>query len=153
MCKAAPMHDVGKIAISDAILNAPRKLTKEEFEFIKMHTVEGDKAIQNIFSGIETAEYITVAREIALSHHEKWDGSGYPNKLKGNQIPLSARIMAIADVFDALVSKRCYKDAMTYDEAFQIIKDGAGSHFDSSLVDVFLSMRQRIEQEAENNRE
>ncbi|MBO4216642.1 MAG: HD domain-containing protein, partial [Clostridia bacterium] len=106
---AAPLHDVGKIAVSDTILLKPGKLTAEEFEIMKTHTVKGRKMIESIFSGIENSELLRTAEDIAVSHHERWDGAGYPNGLKGEEIPLSARIMAVADVFDALVSVRVYK--------------------------------------------
>ena len=134
----APMHDVGKILVSDKILRKPGRLTTEEFEEIKKHVAYGGKVVRQILSGISDEEYLSFASDIATYHHEKWDGTGYPKGLKDKQIPLSARIMAIADVFDALVSKRCYKDAMSLDQAFQTIKDEAGTHFDPLLVDVFL---------------
>lgn len=144
--KAAPLHDVGKIKISDVILNKPGRLTTEEFEVIKTHTTEGYNIIRALMSGLEDDDYIEIAQEVALYHHEKWDGSGYPTGLSGADIPLSARLMAIVDVFDALSSKRVYKDAYSLDETFDIIEKSAGSHFDPTLVDAFLSVRSEIEE-------
>lgn len=134
----APLHDVGKIVVSDKILKKPGKLTPEEFEEIKKHASAGGRVIRQILEGITDEDYIEFASDIATAHHEKWDGSGYPNNLSGEDIPLSARIMAIADVFDALISERCYKKAMPVDKAVSIIKEGAGKHFDPKLVDVFV---------------
>lgn len=144
--KAAPMHDLGKIAISDAILKAPRRLTDDEFEIMKTHTIKGSDAIRNIYTGLETDEFIDCASNIAKYHHERWDGKGYPENLSGYNIPLEARIMAIADVFDALVSKRCYKDAYPLSEAFNEIIDNAGTQFDPALVGIFVKYRVRIEE-------
>ncbi len=138
MYSLAPLHDVGKIVVSDKILKKPGKLTPEEFEKIKKHASAGGKVIRQILKGITDEDYIEFASDIATAHHEKWDGSGYPNNLSGEDIPLSARIMAIADVFDALISERCYKKAMPVDKAVSIIKEGAGKHFDPKLVDVFV---------------
>ena len=140
----APMHDVGKIVVSDQILKQPRKLTPEEYEEMKKHAKEGGKVVKKILKGIATEEYLDFASDIATFHHERWDGSGYPYGLKGNEIPLSARIMAIADVFDALISKRCYKEAIPMEEAFAIIESESGTHFDPKLVDVFLTNKDKI---------
>lgn len=140
----APMHDVGKIVVSDQILKQPRRLTKEEFEVMKHHARDGGTVVKKILDGITDDEYIRFAADIATYHHERWDGTGYPLGLKGEAIPLSARIMAIADVFDALVSKRCYKDAVSADEAFEIIKSESGTHFDPLLVEVFLEHKDRF---------
>ena len=140
----APMHDVGKIVVSDQILKQPRKLTPEEYEEMKKHAKEGGKVVKKILKGIATEEYLDFASDIATFHHERWDGSGYPYGLKGNEIPLSARIMAIADVFDALISKRCYKEAIPMEEAFAIIESESGTHFDPNLVDVFLANKDKI---------
>ena len=114
------------------------KLTQEEFEEIKKHATAGGNVIRQILEGITDEEYMEFASDIATYHHEKWDGSGYPYNLAGEDIPLSARIMAIADVFDALISERCYKKAMPVDKAVSIIKEGAGKHFDPYLVNVFI---------------
>ena len=138
---AAPLHDVGKIAISDVILLKPGKLTKEEFDEMKKHTVKGGDMIQNIFSNLEDPSFLETAREIAVSHHEKWDGSGYPAGLKGEEIPISARIMAVADVFDALVSKRTYKDPMSPESAFDILEEETGTHFDPDIMSVVFDIR------------
>lgn len=142
----APMHDVGKILVSDKILRKPGKLTPEEYEEIKKHASVGGTVVKQILDGIADEEHIQFAIDIATGHHERWDGSGYPNKLKENEIPLSARIMAIADVFDALVSKRCYKEAIPTSEAFEIIKEESGTHFDPKLVEVFLAHKEKYEE-------
>lgn len=135
----APMHDVGKIVVSDSILRKPGKLTPEEYEQMKKHAEAGGKLVRQILEGIADEEYIKFASDIATYHHEWWNGSGYPQGLAGESIPLCARIMAIADVYDALTSKRCYKDALPQEEAVEIIKKESGSHFDSALVSVFLA--------------
>ena len=145
MYTLAPMHDIGKILVPDSILKKPAKLTAEEFEQMKKHASLGGKVVNEILEGITDEEYLSFASDIATGHHEKWDGSGYPFGLKGEDIPLPARIMAIADVFDALISERCYKKAMPVDEAFEIIREGAGNHFDPKLVEVFLKHRQDFE--------
>lgn len=145
LVKAAPMHDIGKIAVPDSILQKPGRLTPEEFEKIKDHAAQGGKIIREVLGSIEQKEYVEIAATVASCHHEKWDGSGYPEGLRGEEIPLCARIMAIADVFDALISKRCYKSAMTLDEAFGIINDSSGSHFDPALASVFVWLRPEIE--------
>ena len=134
----APLHDVGKILISDTILRKPGKLTPEEFEEIKKHAELGGKVVKEILSGIADEEQIKFASDIATYHHERWDGTGYPKGLFGENIPLSARIMAIADVFDALVSERCYKNPIPVDDAFEIMEKESGSHFDPLLIDIFL---------------
>lgn len=143
--KAAPLHDIGKISVPDSILQKPGKLTPEEFETIKSHAAEGGRIIREVMGSIEEKEYVDIAVTVASCHHEKWDGSGYPNHLKGYEIPIAARIMALADVFDALVSKRCYKRPMSVDEAFKIIKDSEGTHFDPDLAEVFISLKPEIE--------
>ncbi len=135
----APLHDVGKILISDKILLKPGKLTEDEFEEIKKHASLGGQVINEVLDGVIDKQYTQFGADIATYHHEKWDGSGYPEGLKGEEIPLSARIMALADVFDALVSKRCYKEPYSIEEAFDIIRKEEGSHFDPKLVSVFLS--------------
>lgn len=137
----APLHDVGKIIVSDQILRKPGKLIKEEFEEMKKHAAAGGRIIEDVLQGVTDSSYTSFAADIATYHHERWDGTGYPEGLKGDKIPLSARIMAIADVFDALVSERCYKKAMTEEEAIKIIEEEAGSHFDPNLVAVFLKHR------------
>lgn len=136
---AAPMHDTGKIGIPDSILKAPRRLTADEWEVMKTHTVIGHR----ILSKSQT-ELFRVAAEVALSHHERWDGTGYPEGLAGESIPQSARIVAVADVFDALTMRRPYKEAWTAEAAFAELRDGAGSHFDPQLVDLFIGIGDEI---------
>ena len=143
--KAAPLHDLGKIAISDNILNKPGRLTDAEFEFIKIHPQKGFEIVRTILSGLEDERLLKVAENIALYHHEKYDGRGYPHGLKGDDIPLEARIMAIADVYDALVSKRCYKEKMSFEQAYNIIEEGMGKHFDERLNKYFISSRATLE--------
>lgn len=133
---ASPLHDIGKIGISDAILRKPGRYTPEEFSAMKQHTLIGSK----ILAGSRSA-LIQLGEEIARTHHERWDGSGYPHGLKGEDIPLCGRIVAIADVFDALTTERCYKPAYTPEQAFAMIEEGRGTHFDPDLVDSFLAAR------------
>ena len=131
---AAPLHDIGKIAVPDSILLKPGRLTAEEFEAIKLHTTKGGAMIRTLFSQMEDALFLRLAEEITVYHHEWWDGTGYPDKLKGREIPLSARIMAVADVYDALVSDRVYKKAVSREEALAIIYGEAGTHFDPDII-------------------
>ena len=135
----APLHDVGKIVVSDTILRKPGKLTDEEREAMKEHAAAGEKIIGSMLEGFTDDERVRFAKDIAAYHHEWWDGSGYPNKLKGEEIPLSARLMAIVDVFDALTSKRCYKECISPEKAFKIIEEESGTHFDPNLVKVLLN--------------
>ena len=137
---AAPMHDIGKIRIPDGILNKPGKLTPEEFEVIKKHAASGAEIIRKTMTDVEDGAYLDVACNIARHHHEHYDGTGYPDGLKGEDIPLEARIMALADVYDALVSKRVYKDALSREEAIRILRAGSGTQFDPSLTALFLSV-------------
>lgn len=134
MKSAAPLHDVGKISIPDSILLKPGKLTKEEFEIMKTHAPIGGEIIKKLFSGMDELSFLDMAEEIAASHHERWDGTGYPGGLKGEEIPLSARIMAVADVYDALVSVRVYKDAISPKDALGIIYEESGTHFDPDII-------------------
>ena len=150
LVKAAPMHDIGKIVVPDAILKKPGKLTLDEFLQIQRHTVEGARIVHEVLDDNSAPEYIQMAVDIALCHHEKWNGSGYPQQLANFDIPVCARIMAIADVFDALVSIRCYKESMSSDEAFQIIESSSGKHFDPVLVECFLRLRPQIEEYLRN---
>lgn len=143
--KAAPMHDIGKIAVPDHILKKPGRLTDEEFEIMKRHAAEGGRIVREVLENIEDDEYVSIASKMAEFHHEKWNGSGYPHGSQALEIPLCARIMAIADVFDALVSKRCYKRALSLDEAFDIIRESSGTHFDPDLVRIFLTIRKSVE--------
>ncbi|MCR5626803.1 MAG: HD domain-containing protein [Lachnospiraceae bacterium] len=146
--RSAPLHDIGKISIPDMILKKPGKLTDEEFEIMKTHSTEGMKDIEKAIETLPDADYLEEARNMAGYHHEKWNGKGYPKGLSGEEIPLSARIMAVADVFDALVSKRCYKEAFSYDKAMNIIKEDAGTHFDPLVADAFIKARDQIEEVA-----
>lgn len=132
---ATAMHDVGKIGIRDGILLKPGKLAPEEFEAMKAHTTIGADII-----GDHPSELLTLARQIAIGHHERWDGSGYPNGEKGEDIPIESRIAAICDVFDALLSERPYKKAWPVDEAVDLIRESAGRHFDPRLVELFLEL-------------
>lgn len=145
LCLAAPMHDIGKIAVPDVILQKPGKLTDEEFGVIKLHTENGGKIIQETFGHLENQEYTQVAYQVARYHHEKWNGKGYPEGLKHKEIPLCARIMAIADVFDAVSEKRCYREALPLTKCFEIIMEGSGLDFDPLLVEVFLDIREKVE--------
>jgi putative two-component system response regulator len=137
---SAQLHDVGKIAISDTILNKPGKLTPEEFDIMKTHAAIGVTIIQRIEETAEEHDFMKHARLIAGGHHEKWDGTGYPLGVKGKDIPLEARLMAVADVYDALMSARPYKQPLSFSEARQIIQDGRGTQFDPVLVDIFLKV-------------
>ncbi len=143
--KAAPMHDLGKIAVDDAILRKPARFTDEEFEVMKTHAEKGAVIVEEVLRESDDEEFKKIAVNVAHYHHEKWDGSGYPTHIKGEDIPYEARIMALADVFDALVSKRCYKESMSYDEAFSIIEKSLGQHFDPVLGAFFISCRKELE--------
>jgi putative two-component system response regulator len=146
---SAQLHDVGKIAISDNILKKPGRLTAEEFEIMKTHAAVGVEAIDRIQQNPQNSAFLVHARLIAGSHHEWWDGSGYPDGLRGRDIPLQGRIMAIADVYDALISVRPYKSAIPTDEAREIIAAGSGTHFDPTLVRVFLNVADKFAQVVE----
>jgi len=150
---SAQLHDVGKIAISDLILNKPGKLTAEEFEIMKSHVNVGVEAVKKIISETDEHAFLHHALSFVGAHHEKWDGTGYPAGLSGEQIPLEGRLMAIADVYDALISERPYKKAFTHEKACQIIEEGSGSHFDPVLVDGFIRVKEefaKITQESIN---
>lgn len=134
------LHDIGKVGIPDSILMKPGKLNPEEFEAVKRHSALGGEALKEVESKIEGQSFLTLGKEIAYYHHEKWDGTGYPRGLKGEQIPLSARIVALADVYDALTSKRVYKEAFSHEEAKQIIVESRGTHFAPDVVDAFLTL-------------
>ena len=142
--KVAPLHDIGKIVVPDSILKKPGKLTPEEFDIMKTHASEGGKLIKSVLGTNADESYVRMAMEVATYHHEKWDGSGYPYGKKGEEIPLSARIMAIADVFDALVSVRCYKAPMPFEQAMGIIQEGAGKHFDPVLAKIFVDEKDAV---------
>lgn len=141
---SAPLHDVGKISTPDAVLLKPTALTHEEFEEMKLHTVRGRDALAAAERKLGRNSFLMLAREIAYSHHERWDGKGYPCALKGEDIPLPARIMSLADVYDALVSKRVYKPAFEHSVACTIIHEGRGTQFDPMLVDAFLQLKDKF---------
>jgi response regulator RpfG family c-di-GMP phosphodiesterase len=146
MIAAAPMHDIGKIAIDDHVLCKPGKFTPEEFDEMKTHAEKGAIIIKNLLSNFQSELFVEIAKNMAGGHHERWDGSGYPYGLKGEAIPLEARVMAVADVYDALVSKRCYKEAFSFDDAYDIIDKSMGKHFDPSLKKYFDQSRAELEE-------
>jgi len=143
--RAAPMHDLGKIAVDDHVLRKQSKFTEEEYNEMKKHSAEGARIVRQILDNVEEEDFVRIAVNVAYYHHERWDGTGYPFGLSGTDIPVEARIMALADVFDALVSRRCYKDAFSYDEAFRIIQESLGTHFDPELGKLFISCRPELE--------
>lgn len=145
MVVAAPLHDIGKIHIPDAVLNKPGKLTDEEFEIMKTHTTAGEELLAHAKEELGESGYLNTAVEMAAYHHEWWNGKGYPYGISGEEIPLCARIMAVADVFDALTSKRCYKNAMPLEKAYAIIREESGTHFDPAVVEAFLAVREYME--------
>ena len=148
------MFDVGKITVSDVILNKPGRLTDEEFRIMQSHTTEGGKIIDKAIAIVdEDSGYLNEAKNLALYHHEKWNGKGYPTGLKGTEIPLSARVMAVADVFDALVSRRSYKEPFTIEKALDIIKEDAGTHFDPLVAKAFLDAEEDVRRIAKLNME
>lgn len=153
MMNAAPMHDIGKISIPDTILQKPGKLTDEEYSVMKKHSVLGGEIIQEIFKDMDDKEFLNIAYDVTRYHHEKWNGNGYPEGLVGKEIPFSARIMAIADVFDAISAKRCYRDAMPLEKCFAIIKEGKGVDFDPVLTDLFLNAKEKVEKVCKESRE
>ena len=145
VAQSAPLHDIGKVGIPDHILLKPGKLTAEEWVIMKTHAELGSKAIEQAESDTEKpVEFLSFAKDIAHYHHEKWDGSGYPLGLSGDEIPIAARLMALADVFDALISKRVYKPAFSFEEAQRVILDGRGNHFDPAVVDAFQANYERF---------
>ncbi len=145
LCKAAPLHDVGKIKVPDAILQKPGRLTPEEYETMKLHTTYSGKIIRMILGDLEDKTYVKMAEDIAMYHHERWDGTGYPTGLAGEAIPLSARIMAVADVFDALYEERVYKPPVRpIERIMQIMSEGRGTQFDPTIIDVFMEMLPKL---------
>ncbi len=142
---AAPMHDLGKIAIDDKILRKPGSFTPEEFEVMKTHAEKGAAIVENLLAEIESPFFVEIAKNVACFHHERFDGSGYPYGLFGANIPFEARVMAVADVYDALVSKRCYKEQMSFEEAYNLIMNSMGTHFDPRLRDCFVACREKLE--------
>ncbi len=152
--KSSPLHDIGKVAIRDSILLKPGQLTDEEIEEMKKHTVYGRDTIAKIESEIGDnlmSGFLTLGREMAYTHQEKWDGSGYPQGLRGDEIPISGRLMAIADVYDAIISKRVYKPPLPHSKAVGIIAEERGSHFDPDMVDAFLELQERFREIAIEN--
>jgi len=150
MFKSAPLHDIGKVGIPDQILRKPGRLDPDEFEIMKTHTTIGHQAIETAQHQLGLKlDFLDCVQEIALNHHEKWDGSGYPRGLSGDAIPLSARLMAVADVYDALISERIYKKALSHDEAAAMIREGRGRHFDPDVVDAFFAIPDKIKAIAE----
>lgn len=143
--RSASMHDLGKIGVDDSILRKQGKFTDEEYEKMKAHSKIGARMVSEILTGVEEEQFVNIAENVAHYHHEKVNGKGYPEGLVGNQIPIEARIMALADVFDALVSKRCYKEAFSYDKAFSIIQEDSGTHFDATLAAMFIECRSELE--------
>jgi putative two-component system response regulator len=142
---ASPLHDIGKVAIPDSILLKPGELTPDEFKIIKKHALLGATTLQSVHDRYPQNIFITMGVEIARSHHEKWDGSGYPDGLIGDAIPLSAQIMALADVYDALRSKRCYREAFTHAQSCEIIIKGSGTHFAPAIVDAYIVLEQEFD--------
>jgi putative two-component system response regulator len=147
LVQSCQLHDVGKIFISDNILRKPGKLNKEEFEDMKIHTHIGKQIVEKVEILTKESEFLKSAKIFAASHHERWDGKGYPHGLKGNEIPLLGRVMAIADVYDACVSVRPYKGAYTHEEAVKIISEGNGSQFDPALVEIFIKVSDQFRDE------
>lgn len=146
---AAPLHDIGKVGIPDNILKKEGKLTTDEFEVMKTHTTVGKEIIGNAMQQYNRNGMLNIAHNIAHYHHEKWDGTGYPNALRGEEIPLEARMMALADVYDALISRRCYKEAFSFEDAENIIIEGRGKHFDPLIVDAFVAIKDQFRSIAE----
>jgi response regulator RpfG family c-di-GMP phosphodiesterase len=148
--KSAPLHDIGKVGVPDHILKKRGRLTPEEFEIIKMHTTWGGNAIRSVEELLGTSsDYLRFAREIAYSHQERWDGTGYPEGLAGDEIPVSARLMAVADVYDALISRRRYKPAFPHEKAVSMMGGERAKHFDPDVLDAFLGMKDKFNEIAE----
>ncbi|MCP3943204.1 MAG: HD domain-containing protein [Desulfobacteraceae bacterium] len=131
---------MGKVGIPDKILLKPGRLTDEEFQTMKQHTIIGKEALKKAAANIEDNNFLKIAQKIACSHHEKWDGNGYPHGLKGDTIPIAARLMALADVYDALISKRVYKEAFSHEKAKRILIEGRDNHFDPDVLDAFIAI-------------
>jgi putative two-component system response regulator len=152
--KIAPLHDVGKVGIPDCILHKPGKLTEDEFDIMKTHAALGGNAIASAVEGMEiSSPFLIMAYQIAMSHHERWDGTGYPEELRGDAIPIPARLMALADVYDALSCRRVYKSAIAHEEVAEIILKGRGKHFDPDVVDAFLAIQDQFVEIAERYRD
>ncbi|MBH1941069.1 HD domain-containing protein [Mobilitalea sibirica] len=146
LVRAAPLHDIGKIGINDDILRKASTLNYNEFEYMKTHTILGKETFEKIIKETGGTRVLQLAKDLAYCHHERWDGTGYPSGLKGDEIPLYARILTIADVYDALTSDRAYKEAFSHQKALKIITEGKGSIFDPDLIDIFIHINERFEQ-------
>lgn len=151
MVQAAPLHDIGKIAVSDSILTKPGQLSLDEFGAIKLHPTYGVKLIEENLAEVEDKHFIEMAKQMTMYHHEKWDGTGYPSGIAGEKIPLCARIMAVADVLDALLSDRPYKKAYTINEAFQIMEKESGIHFDPYIIETLLTLKNEVYEIAQSD--
>ena len=151
--KSAPLHDIGKVGVPDRVLLKEGKLNEEEWELMKLHPRIGHESLLSAENDLGSTPFLAVAREIALTHHEKWDGSGYPAGLKGNDIPISGRLMAIADVYDALISQRVYKCAFTHEDSVSKIISAKGTHFDPTIVDAFEQLQEEFRMIAEKYRD
>lgn len=149
ICKSAPLHDIGKVGVPDSILQKPGKLTSEEYEEMKLHTLYGYTAIVNTEKKLGSNSFLRFAREIASTHHEYWDGSGYPHGLCGDAIPIAGRLMALADIYDAMVSYRVYKEPVSHTEVLAMIRDYRGVQLDQDIVDAFLMVQDQFERTAE----
>ncbi len=147
LLRSATLHDIGKIGINDGVLRKPSSLDSDEYEYMKTHTTLGMQAFDKMIKETGGNRWLYLAKDIAYCHHERWDGTGYPNGLRGEEIPIYARIMSVADVYDALTSERCYKEAISHQQAMEIIIEGKGSMFDPRLVELFVSANQRFEAE------
>lgn len=148
LCKTSPLHDIGKVGIPDRILLKPGKLDAEEWAEMKKHAEYGHDALLRAERELGSSDFLQMAREIAYTHHERWDGSGYPRRLKGDNIPVSGRLMAIADVYDALISKRVYKEAYSHEKAVEIVRSSAGTHLDPDIVEAFLQLQDSFKEVA-----
>jgi response regulator RpfG family c-di-GMP phosphodiesterase len=144
--RLAPMHDIGKVGVRDYVLLKPARLTREEFDEMKRHTTYGDDTLALAERHLGDDSFLRIAREFALTHQEKWDGSGYPHGLKGDRIPIAGRLMAVADVYDALVSRRVYKEAQPHEQAAAMMAEGRGTHFDPDVLDAFLANQERFKE-------
>lgn len=153
LVRSAPLHDIGKIGIRDIVLLKPARLTDEEFEEMKKHTLIGEEVLNTIMKRMPSQKYLDIAKEIAASHHERFDGEGYPNRLKGNDIPLSARIVSAADVYDALITDRVYREAMPHEKACELILSGKGKQFDPDVIDAFMNIEEKIYEVSKSIRE
>jgi len=144
MVYAVPLHDIGKVGIPDSILLKPGKFTQKEFEIMQTHTAKGAAVLGKLYQKMPTQHYLHYAEQIAMYHHERYDGSGYPNGLREKNIPLSARIMAIADVYDALTKSRVYRNAISHEEAYKIMVDGKGTYFDPGIITIFENVQEEF---------